>query len=114
MTMEETERRRLTTLVEKVIEGRLDDDGWRRFDRALTLVEQSLGTGSDELITGRNELYELYELAKVSARARKGLHESLPAPSGKPAPPQSRDLSVILLRKIGHVPKQERRVDDTA
>ncbi|MET7667940.1 hypothetical protein [Micromonospora luteifusca] len=111
MTMEEMERRRLATMVEKVIDGRLDDDGWSRFDRALTLIEQSLGTGNEELIVGRNELFELVE---VSARAGKGLSDSLPAPSGKPAPPKSREHSVILLRKIGHVPRQERRVDDTA
>ncbi|MEV4498584.1 hypothetical protein AB0J84_23165 [Micromonospora arborensis] len=114
MTMEEMERRRLATMVEKVIDGRLDDDGWSRFDRALTLIEQSLGTGGEELIVGRNELFDLVELVKAGDRAGMSLNESLPAPGGKPAPPELREQSVILVRKIGHVPRQERRVDDTA
>lgn len=110
--MNEMERRRLRALVGKVIRSRFDDDGWSRVDRAFTLVERSLRTGTEDWIIGRNDL--LSEFAAEKRAPLSGLRDSLGDRSDKPAPQPTREHGVRLLHQIGPVPRQERRVDDSA
>ncbi|MBM7489687.1 hypothetical protein JOD64_000909 [Micromonospora luteifusca] len=111
MTMDEADRNDLAYLVEKIIDSEFDDSDWRRVERALTLMDQSRGTGDEDWTLGRNELFNLLERYQ---RTVLGLRNTLPDRNDKPASQPIREKAVQLLHNIGHIPRQERRVDDSA
>ncbi|MEU7575826.1 hypothetical protein [Micromonospora sp. NPDC049240] len=120
--MDKVERRELGDLLNEIETSRLDEPGWNRVDDALTLIERSLNTGDDEWVLGRNELFNL--LASGRSRARSGVRDVLaepgderesPADRGRGRVPQrTREHLVIVLHRIGYVPTQRQRGDESA
>ncbi|WFF00343.1 hypothetical protein [Micromonospora sp. WMMD964] len=109
--MDEVDREDLTYLMTKIIDSEFEESDWGRVERALALLDQSRGSGDEDWTQGRNELYRLLERYQ---RTRRGLRDSLSEKTEKPAPQLIREHAVQLLHKVGHVPRQERRADDSA
>ncbi|MFG1872017.1 hypothetical protein [Micromonospora arborensis] len=111
VTMDEADRDDLAYLVEAIIDSEFEDSDWRRVESALTLMDQARGTGDEDWILGRNELHDVLEKYQRTAL---GLRNTFPDKKDKPASEPIRERAVQLLHNIGHVPRQQRRVDDSA
>ncbi|MCG5472062.1 hypothetical protein LADH09A_006097 [Micromonospora sp. LAH09] len=110
VTMDEADRKDLTYLVREIIDSEFEDSDWRQVEHALTLMEQSRGADDEDWTVGRNVLFNLLK----ENRTARGLRNTLPVRTDKPVPQPVRDRFVQLLHKVGHVPRQEQRVDDSA